>query len=260
LSLQAYVDESGGVGQSRAFVMAGFLASVDTWDAFGRDWHRALHRSPELQYFKMHEAVRREGEFARWSIPMRDDRLRELASLITKHKLKEFTAVIDNQAFVAFPLKQMLPKPANSPYFFAFHRIIGILASYLLSIGHTEQFEVFFDAHKIFGHKAKVYYPLIKIIEKNSPKGKLLPVEPIFCDDKETYPLQVADMAAWLLRDTGEGNWHWLMDELEGVELYPHITESPDLLRLAKLGPIQLTAEQQREWQDVLETIQGAQP
>jgi hypothetical protein len=47
------MDESGGVGQSRVFVMAGFLASAETWSDFGVDWDAALKKPPRLEYFKI---------------------------------------------------------------------------------------------------------------------------------------------------------------------------------------------------------------
>ena len=44
---------AGGVGQSRVFVMAGFLASAKTWGAFEDHWGgAALKKTPRLDYFR----------------------------------------------------------------------------------------------------------------------------------------------------------------------------------------------------------------
>jgi hypothetical protein len=253
LSLQVYVDESGGINTSRTFVMSGLMASVETWDAFGREWDQVLAQSPRLEYFKMSEAVTLGGQFRGWSESTRDERLRQLADLALKYKLIQFIESMDLRSFTHFSLKQMLPKPANSPYFFSFHRMISIVARHLCESGHNEQFEIFFDIHKIFGHKARRFYPLIKILKKGTLEYDILPTDPIFRDDANTYPLQIADMTAWLLRDIGEGNWHWLLDRLEPIECYSHITTVDDMLNLARSEVTVLTPEQWKEWQSVME-------
>jgi len=203
----------------------------------------------------MYEAFHQIGQFSGWTEKARDDRLRELADVAVNCKLKEFVCGVSAQAFKNFDIKSLLPAPANSPYFLGFHKMIRTVAGYLLSVEHKERFEIFFDVHKIFGYRAKKYYPLVQILEKNTPMGAILPIEPIFRDDKETYPLQIADMAAWLVRDKCEGNEHWLLQRFENVELYGDFLGLPELMNIANSEPIELTSEQQYEWQEVIDSL-----
>lgn len=255
LSLQVYVDESGGKNQSRSFIMSGVMASVEVWDSFSDEWDRVLRQSPRLEYFKMREAVRRNEQFNGWSQPSVDERLKQLADVALKHNIVHFVEASDLRAFTQFSLKEMLPRPANNPYFFGFHRMISMVASHLVSKGQTEEFEIFFDVNETFGHKAKRFYPLIKILKKGSPEEKILPIEPIFRDDKKTLPLQFADMLAWLMREAGEEKRHWLFDYLGTIECYSHITTVGDMLALARSEVEIMTQEQWAEWQAEIEDL-----
>jgi hypothetical protein len=80
----------------------------------------------------------------------------------------------------------------------------------------------------------------------------ILPIEPAFRDDKDIYPLQIADMTAWLLRDVGEGNWHWLLDRLEHIECYSHITTVDDMLSLTNSEVAVMTPEEWKEWRKIV--------
>src|SRR5271155_3017525 len=55
--LQVYVDESGRGQESGAYVAAGFIASVETWLEFSRDWQIVRDEPPALAYFKTKEAM-----------------------------------------------------------------------------------------------------------------------------------------------------------------------------------------------------------
>jgi hypothetical protein len=122
LAFQAYLDES------RVFVMAGFLASAETWAAFGDHWDAALKKSPRLDYFKMREADGLSGQFNNWSRAQRDARLKDLAAIIKEHSLHEMACTVNAETFAYFPFGKMLPRSANNPYCLAFHSVIAMVA------------------------------------------------------------------------------------------------------------------------------------
>src|SRR5260370_42528866 len=60
LMLTAYFDESGHLDEHKIVVMAGFVASVAQWEAFGVAWKKALGDVPQ---FHMKEFVRKDHPF-----------------------------------------------------------------------------------------------------------------------------------------------------------------------------------------------------
>src|SRR5947209_6090015 len=63
LPIQAYIDDSGGIGHADAFVLAGFIADAQAWLAFSEEWQACLATSPAISRFKMREAANRRGSF-----------------------------------------------------------------------------------------------------------------------------------------------------------------------------------------------------
>ena len=51
-ALRAFVDDSGSGGELPWFVLAGYLGTVEAWDAFDAPWRAILDRPPKLDYFK----------------------------------------------------------------------------------------------------------------------------------------------------------------------------------------------------------------
>jgi hypothetical protein len=51
-------------GDSRCFVLAGYVSTVDKWDAFDALWIDALNTHPRIEYFKASEAESLKGQFA----------------------------------------------------------------------------------------------------------------------------------------------------------------------------------------------------
>ena len=183
------------------------------------------------------------------------ERLSDLAAIIKKHSLHEMACTVNAVAFAYFPFGKMLPPPANNPYFLAFHSVIAMVADYLYSIGEHERFEIVFDVNEVFEHKAKLWYPLVRVAERNSAKASIFPVGPIFRDDKDAYPLQAADMAAWLARDVGQRNKHWLQEELKDVKASGHFILFDDLANMAKSQVYRFTPEQKQAWDAIVRVV-----
>jgi Protein of unknown function (DUF3800) len=64
--LKAFIDDSGSGGDSPWFVLAGYVGTVEAWDAFEQSWRTVLDVSPKLEYFKASEAesLREDGQWA----------------------------------------------------------------------------------------------------------------------------------------------------------------------------------------------------
>ena len=85
--LTAYIDGSDNEPTGHVFVLAGFVASRQRWDAFIEQWNVALTlaKPRPIKYFKMVEANSLKGQFLGWGETERDLKLRELASIIKTH-------------------------------------------------------------------------------------------------------------------------------------------------------------------------------
>lgn len=217
--IQAFVDESGLDGKGRLLVFSALIGTAEDWVDFSDRWKAALDEPPEIDYFKMDEAVGFSDEFYNWSPSQRNAKLIRLAGEIRggKYPILEHTVTADLDA-IEREWRPRTIKPANEPYFWPFHITIRSIGRGLVGVAHDEPFEIYFDEHVIFGPRAKAWYPVIRAMAEPELK-RVLPVEPFFRSDKDTMPLQAADMTAWLTRATKTGNaeFEWLREHLSAV-------------------------------------------
>jgi hypothetical protein len=149
--------------------------------------------------------------------------VRELAELISRAPVVAIHCTVDLQGFAE--TFGDLPNHLRHPYVFA-HEILIIAAWHeLMSRGQSERFEIIFDENLVFAPRVKaLYIPLLRVAPEEI--RKILPVDPLFRDDKEFVPLQAADMLAWLLRRTAASERHamdWVHEILNpAVRVSPH--------------------------------------
>lgn len=215
MPIQVYVDESGGKGQGKDFVLAGLWASARSWARFSSKWDKCLKTSPRIEYFKMAEAANLDGEFRFWSAEDRDQKLKKLAKIINRYVDYRVYQSIDIQSHsLTFA---HLPKPKNELYFWMYQCTILGASADLYLLGQREPFEIIFDEQVIFGPRARAWYPLIRDIAATVEPAyhALLPVDPLFKDDREMLPLQAADLFAWLKRhrtaDPSNTDFNWVL-------------------------------------------------
>ncbi|HEV8241413.1 MAG TPA: DUF3800 domain-containing protein [Thermoanaerobaculia bacterium] len=236
MPLQAFIDESGGKGQGRTFMMAGWIAAAEKWAQFSDEWGACLRSSPQIRYFKMREAAALSGEFWGLSEPSRDSKLRQLARIVARHALTAISCAMDIDAlpdtFARFGA------PYSDPYFWPFQITIKAICEDLAERGIQEPVEIIFDEQCISGPKAKLWYPLIRAAalhdDPDDPAAAIMPVEPLFRSDQDAPPLQAADMLAWLLRRSSANNWPAIEHvERTGREPATHPPEPGDFAWLA---------------------------
>ncbi len=219
--IQAYVDDSGGKGHTKTFVFSALIAEEKEWARKADEWAAALSKPPKISYFKMDEAVGFDDQFFGFSASERDEKLKDLCRVIRVPSITTLSVTIRIDDFLTHWAPR-LGKPASHPYFFAFQGVHLGVGFELLSRNQTERCEVFFDENKIFGPRAKVWYP---VICRTFPRKvqAVLPVEPFFRDDAEVLPLQAADLTAWIQRkfssDGDLGEFEWLYEELRGIRV-----------------------------------------
>jgi len=223
--MQGYVDESGGKGQSKTFVVSALIGEATVWAKIADEWNRVLRTPPSIQYFKMDEAEGLNEQFFGFSAAERDKKIKDLCHLIATPEITVLDLTVELDDFLKIWAPH-LGRPAREPYFLPFQMVHVSIAYELLEQGYTDRCEVFFDENKIFGPRAKAWYPVMRHSFPEEIQG-ILPVEPFFRDDKEILPLQAADLTAWIQRthtcnDDGLGEFAWIIEELRGLRLSPY--------------------------------------
>jgi hypothetical protein len=155
MAVQAFVDDSGGKGQSRHFVLASLVSDAERWSTFAREWRQCLDKAPRIPIFKMREAASCTGAFRRFSEAQRDARLRTLAQLINRYVEFAIWTAIDLEAHARTWAK--LPKPQSEVYFWPFHTlIVGICFDLWEECKWRERFEIILDEQLIFGARSQM--------------------------------------------------------------------------------------------------------
>jgi hypothetical protein len=227
--IQAFVDDSGGKGATKHFVLAGLAGRSESWMQFSDEWRACLLEPPRIASFKMREAASCGGQFHRVTEQERDDKLRKLAKIINRHARLVTCTVIDLEAH-AETWGKFSGKPQRDPYFHPFHNSIAAICFSLWDSGHRERFEIVFDQDLIFGPRAKLWYPVIRaILEHREPEAAtILPIDPLFRSDDEFLPIQAADLFAWVIRkkhdDPSFEGFDWLFnEELMSVQMSEYV-------------------------------------
>ncbi len=190
LVLQAYLDETSGNSE---YIVAGYLASVSQWDEFSQRWLEVCEASPSIRYLHMHEAEGCKGEFLGWDTSARDAKIDALASVIPFHVVCEVQCKLKH-SFYNTIVKGKVPKKVDNPYFLCAQTVVILVSKYLDFEGSQHKVNVVFDKQGKVGTLFKRHFD--KVLKANfSRLGELFHL-----DDKETPPLQAADMIAAHIR------------------------------------------------------------
>ena len=81
----------------------------------------------------------------------------------------------------------------------------------------------------------------------NDAERSIMPIDPIFRDDKEFRPLQLVDVWATLLRKAqlGDKSWDWVLADMHGIKKSKHdnIDNERRLTRISEIGREQIPQE-----------------
>lgn len=222
MPIQAFVDDSGGKGHSRHFVLVGLIGHAESWAEFSDEWSSWLRQAPAITIFKMKDAAGCSGQFRGMTEKQRGDKLRMLARIINRHAKIVTHSMIDLDAHADTWAHQ--PKPHCEPYFWPYQNTIMAICHTLWDAGWRERFEIIYDEQVIFGPRAKLWYPVIKVLmgKVYPEQSTILSINPMFKSDDEFLPIQAADMFAWCMRKATDDQDHisfeWLLEELGNVK------------------------------------------
>ncbi len=190
MSLTVYVDESGN-GTPPVFVMAGFIARAEQWEAFNNEWKAVLAEPPSVDAFHMTEAS--------WSGSTK--KLSRLFDIIKKHVLSAFVLTLDHIDYDE-TIKSKFSKRQDSPYFFMYLHMLDMAASWQERNGLNEKMDFIFDKKLEEEDYLKLNHAEIMRLSRPDVKARLA-TSPLWLDDKEYLPLQAADILSWIFRRWG---------------------------------------------------------
>ena len=190
--LIAYLDDSGSGGDSPYCVVAGYMATGNTWTKFSNAWQDALDKEPSIQYFKSTEAESLRGEFWGWEITDRNARVEKLVGVATRYGLTEVCVAVPIAAYNS-TIKSTLSEKVRNPYFMC---VAGIMASFSAYLPSDDRVSLVFDRQGSFEKFTVGVYGELKSLPRF--RDKILSVS--HADDKCILPLQAADMIAWQTR------------------------------------------------------------
>ena len=200
--LTAYFDDSSSEQEDKLLVLAGYVQSAEVWTRFSDDWQAILAKSPPIEYFKMREAENLNGQFLNWDPVAKNAKVYALAEVIEKHapwSIECSISQMDHQNIV----RPVGPYDLRFPYFHAFYAVIIKLAQWHRGLGLTIPVDFVFDEQGEIGAEAVLWYEHIKSMQSPEIQA-MLGSSPIFRDDKQTLPLQAADLLAWHIRRSKE--------------------------------------------------------
>jgi hypothetical protein len=196
-TLKAFIDDSGSGGDSPWFVLAGYVGTVEAWDAFDEPWRKVLDGPPKLKYFKASEAesLRPDGQWAGISKSERNDRIDSFIKVIGAHAARSIYVRLKQQDYDEV-IKPYIPPQWRNAYYFLF---IGFLSSATMTakyLGDGYQVEFIFDSNREFDKPSRTLYGQAADLPQFRHRVAKISYE----DEKQFLPLQSADLLAWQIR------------------------------------------------------------
>ncbi len=209
--LQAYIDESFDKDES-VFVLGGYIAPVDTWAAFARDWeeilpYAGLKDESEQFYFKMSDLAARDKGI---------EKSQAFFRIIEKHRPLAITVKIVKRELDNAIARIIVPSSPpdfgmfRNPYFVSFRALIDkfhvawtqeIVRTIIPEEGPVD---FIFDDRSEKGAILSTWDAYIS--SRNSSVKNLYGATPVFFDEKKYMPLQAADFWVWWRRKWYQNN------------------------------------------------------
>lgn len=236
--LKAFVDDSGSGGDSPWYVLAGYVGTVEAWEAFDGAWNDVLKGPPKLEYFKASEAesLRCDGQWAGISKDERNARIESFIGVIRRFATRAFHVRTMQKDYNDL-IKPYVPPDWDNAYFFLFIGFLSAATSIEKYAGSGRPIEFVFDS----SDKKRIEKPSLKLYHQcaHLPQfgGRVHDIH--YEDEKIFLPLQAADLLAWQIRRRfsvqGDIRPHFEMAINAPAERpYEHIVSRDDLERYAE--------------------------
>jgi hypothetical protein len=195
----------------------------------------------------MATAQRIKGPYRWKDEEQRDERIREIVSLIMKRAIYRIDSVVARPNYDAY-VRGKLPREIDDPYFLCFYNVILCTASFMNRANIEGTVDFVFDEQGPIGLKSNDWYWWVKS-HVGEDIRKRMGSSPIFRSDSAVLPLKAADLFAWSIRrhlDMEQPEGHQPNDNLDLLLSLPGASNliTPDALAgLVSSGGLTLTSE-----------------
>lgn len=214
MALTVFVDEAGGVDTGH-LSMSGLFAHAENWAKFNTDWQRVLDGHPRITRLKMAEAMRKSGDFGKFTYTERNEKIKDFLKVINSYVLGEMIFTTNVDAIQKTWGKEN-PRPMDDPYFWGVYSIIYGVCDTAWQIGYRNRIEFLFDEKGRLGRYVRRLYPLASVFMTHiKPEFRaLLPVDIAFTTDDSSLPIQAADLlSTWRRKEADTPNdkrFNWI--------------------------------------------------
>ena len=185
-----YFDDSGHITNEKALVVCGFVASVEQWKVFEKDWQAILnHPQFDLDYLHMKEFRAYKGKFAKFkdNLPLQTELFSGLYGLIEARAEETFGATVLLRDYHNINGRYQLAERYGHPF------ALAGMTSIHKAIRWMEQNHPEDRINFVFDHDTDGWGHLLKAA-KEMWIDEVIPVPGTF---KKQLPLQAADHVAW---------------------------------------------------------------
>jgi hypothetical protein len=188
--LHGYFDDSGKLQDQNIIALCGWISHLLDWEKFAEQWHAALERH-NISDFHM---AKLKGQ---------DAVLEDFVGIIKRNSnvLCGVGAAINTQVYRAMP--QVFRNKAGHPHFLAFSTIVKLAIDRIEAFAREVGFgdEVFlaliFDQDEQLSQEC---FKLLNKLKKIDERVRKRVTGLCFCNRRQVYPLQAADMIAYETR------------------------------------------------------------
>ena len=193
--LRAFIDDSGSGGDSTWYVLAGYLGTLEGWEAFDSQWTEVLRAHPSVEYFKGSEAQRLRGPWAGVTREQRDSKIDALIEVIGRCARRSICTRLRQRDYDQV-VKGNVPPKWDSPYYLLFTILVGAAINIEAIDGEGDDVDFVFDSDQKHQRQFDLMLPPIARMESAYSRF----INAVRRDDKESLPLQAADLLAWQTR------------------------------------------------------------
>jgi hypothetical protein len=141
---KAFCDECNKNEVDIHFIMAGWTASVESWEWFSDAWQQCLHRKPSIDYFKTSECASVNDQFGKMSKKQAASKKLSLARVITKHRLQGYVTTAPH-AYLQSKPQRLRKMVGTRMYDWAFISIVSTILEHSLYLREKEEIDFVFD-------------------------------------------------------------------------------------------------------------------
>lgn len=191
-SFAAFFDESGTHG-SPVLALAGYLATVEQWTEFSREWGEALNQE-SLTHFHMSKFEARRGEFTGWDKERRLRLQKRLIGIIKRRVNVGIFCALNLRDYEE-TMTEWRKAHFGSPYNFCVKLCLGFTSLWAQKYKRTEP--ITFVIERGAGYNSEINNSFNGIFADETLRKLFRLGSLTFVDKKAALPLQAADLFAY---------------------------------------------------------------